>query len=104
MEPRDQTAAQELAEVKQLQHQQLASRIGVPGLHIEDLQGDLQLIFYTVNSHYSPHMSWECTGPIVSLHNFCTSTGAEDGPGHVIWEAGIVLSHYLVNHPGMDSV
>lgn len=30
-------------------------------------------------------------------------TGAENGPGHVIWEAGVVLSQYLVNHRGMNS-
>lgn len=28
---------------------------------------------------------------------------AQGGPGHVIWEAGMVLSRYLVDHPGMDS-
>ncbi|KAL3154376.1 hypothetical protein ABBQ32_013853 [Trebouxia sp. C0010 RCD-2024] len=63
MEPEDQSAAQEMAEVRQLQRQQLTSNIGVPGLQIEELQD------------------------------------AEGGPGHVIWEAGIVLSRYLVNHP-----
>lgn len=41
MEPEDQAAAQELAEVKQLQYQQLTSKIGVPDLQIEELQGDV---------------------------------------------------------------
>lgn len=36
--------------------------------------------------------------------NLIACTGAEGGPGHVIWEAGIVLSQYLVNHPGMISL
>lgn len=46
MEPEDQSAAQEMAEVRQLQRQQLTSNIGVPGLQIEELQGELQLFPY----------------------------------------------------------
>lgn len=28
-------------------------------------------------------------------------TGGESGPGHVVWQAGIVLSRYCLAHPGM---
>ena len=31
---------------------------------------------------------------------FTACTGAQGGPGHVVWGAGIVLSHYFVSHPG----
>lgn len=44
MEPEDEAAAEELAEVKQLQRQHLTSEIGLPGLHIEELQGELQSV------------------------------------------------------------
>ena len=27
-------------------------------------------------------------------------TGAQGGPGHVVWEAGIALSQYFIAHPG----
>lgn len=47
MEPEDQAAAEEMAEVKQLQRQQLTLKVGFPGLQIEELQGELQLVFYS---------------------------------------------------------
>jgi 2-polyprenyl-3-methyl-5-hydroxy-6-metoxy-1,4-benzoquinol methylase len=31
---------------------------------------------------------------------FTACTGAQGGPGHIVWEAGIILSHYFVSHPG----
>ena len=31
---------------------------------------------------------------------FTACTGAQGGPGHIVWQAGIVLSRYFVSHPG----
>ncbi len=31
---------------------------------------------------------------------FTACTGAQGGPGHIVWEAGVVLSRYFVSHPG----
>lgn len=45
MRPEDAAAAEELAEVKQLQHQHLAQRIGIPGLQIEERHGKLHPSF-----------------------------------------------------------
>ena len=41
MDSSNQAAAEELAEVKQLQHRQLTSNIGLPNLQIEELHGEL---------------------------------------------------------------
>lgn len=43
MQPEDEGAAEELEEVKYLQRQQLAQRVGVPGLHIEQPHGKLPI-------------------------------------------------------------
>ena len=52
MDSSDQVAAEELAEVKQLQQQQLTSRIGIPNVQIDELQGELQLVqASTANQH-----------------------------------------------------
>ena len=57
MDSSDQAAAEELAEVKQLQHRQLTSRIGIPNLQIEELQGELKLVFCTIYMYLNPpHM------------------------------------------------
>lgn len=55
----------------------------------------------SITTHYA--CIW-ADKPTVDLLTFCVIIGAENGPGHVVWEAGIVLSHYLVNHRGEDSV
>ena len=55
MEPSNQEAAEELAELKHLQHQQLTAKIGISGLQIEELHGELQ--GYVVRLyHKSPYM------------------------------------------------
>lgn len=102
MEPSNQEAAEELAELKHLQHQQLTAKIGIPGLQIEELHGELQgyVAYDCLTTHHT--CIW-ADKPTVDLYLSCVISGAENGPGHVIWEAGIVLSHYLVNHRGKDS-
>ena len=56
MDSSDQAAAEELAEVKQLQQQQLTSRIGIPNLQIDELQGKLQVVFHSIKYCNPPHM------------------------------------------------
>ena len=45
-----------------------------------------------------------CAWQFGYLTNPTACTGAESGPGHVVWEAGIVLSQYLVKHAGRMSL
>ena len=56
MDSSDQAAAEELAEVKQLQQQQLTARIGIPNLQIDELPGELQLVFHTIKYCNPAHM------------------------------------------------
>ena len=63
MKPEDQAAAEELAEVKQLQRQQLMSKIRVPGLQIEELHGELHLVFHRMLNYgkfllHSSNTTW----------------------------------------------
>lgn len=66
MDSTDHAAVEELAEVKQLQQQQLTSRIGIPNLQIDELQGKLQLVFQLIKYCTPPHMQIKLRSLLVS--------------------------------------
>ena len=104
-QPGDLEAQAEWAEVKQLQQKQLASQIGLPGLQIEQLSGmsvadSLIISLHNACATLHLHLRHAAHGSCLSPQTVSMHTGAQGGPGHVVWEAGIALSQYFVAHPG----
>ena len=46
------------------------------------------------------HMLGRHPGLVSTLAGSLTCTGAQGGPGHMVWQAGIMLSQYFVLNPG----
>ena len=104
-QPNDLGAQAEWAEVKQLQQKQLALQIGLPGLQIEQLSGrsvanSLIIALHNACADLLLHLVHAAHESHLPQTNVGTCTGAQGGPGHVVWEAGIALSQYFVAHPG----